>query len=956
MKKSVAFIFLFTIGALYAQPSKKQIAPNSAKTYKWVETVTKKGNDITIPYSRYILNNGLTIIIHEDHSDPIVYVDVTYHVGSNREQQGRSGFAHFFEHMMFQGSKNVADEQHFKIITEAGGTLNGSTNSDRTNYFETVPSNQLEKMLWLEADRMGFLLDSVTQKKFEIQRATVKNERGQNYDNRPYGLISEKTGEALYQEGHPYAWTTIGYIEDLNRVDVNDLKRFYMRWYGPNNAVLTVAGDVTPEKVLELAAKYFGSIPRGPKVKNMPKMPCALNETKYISYEDNVRFPQIKFTYPTIPLGHKDEAALDALAFILSDSKSSIFYTTFVKSQKAVFANAYNYGRELAGQLEIIIRANADNSLAEIEKMLTNCFETFEKTGVTANDVQKYKISYQSNVYNQIATVQGKGAQLAANYTYLGDANHLTTEIKNNLSVTKEDVMRVYKQYIKNKASVILSCAPKGKSNLIAKADTWNMYTRKIETESDEYKNLTYTEPKDTFNRNKMPEPSVAKAVRAPNYTTAQFKNGIKSIHVLLDEIPKTYIQFSMPFGQRNEPITKSGITAMLAEMMEMSTNKFNAQSINNKLNKFGSTISFVASENEFGFSIECLTQSLDSTLAIAKEMLFNPKFSQEDFDLVKKQQLDAATNQTIQPTSIANTVYAKLIYGTNHSLSNSMLGTIETINSITIDDLKELYSKLSAFEAILTINSNLSDKVILPKLQFFESLQSARTMPLAKEIPKEIDKTRIYFVNKKNAPQSEIRVGHNALSYDATGDYFKSTFMNFSFAGAFNSRINYLLRELRGFTYGVRGNFYGNKFMAPYIISTGVRANATDSAVVDIISELKKYTENGITEDEINFTRKAMLQADALKYEAPFQKIGFVKRILYYNLEKNYIDKQAQIIQTISKEEVNKLAKENLPNVEKMIILVVGDKDKNFSKLSALGYEIVELDVYGNPLTQHSN
>src|SRR5215217_1906176 len=202
------------------------IFPGSYSQVKLVEKVSRKGNEIKIPYEKYLLPNGLTVIVHEDHSDPVAHVDITYHVGSAREEIGKSGFAHFFEHMMFQGSDHVGDEQHFKIVTEAGGTLNGSTNRDRTNYYETVPSNQLEKMLWLEADRMGFFLDAVTQKKFEIQRSTVKNERGQNYDNRQYGLMGEKTSAALYPYGHPYSWMTIGYLEDLNRSDVNDLKNF----------------------------------------------------------------------------------------------------------------------------------------------------------------------------------------------------------------------------------------------------------------------------------------------------------------------------------------------------------------------------------------------------------------------------------------------------------------------------------------------------------------------------------------------------------------------------------------------------------------------------------------------------------------------------------------------------------------------------------------------------------
>ncbi|MEK7224752.1 MAG: pitrilysin family protein, partial [Bacteroidota bacterium] len=274
---------------------------------KLVEKVAKQGSEIVIPYEKYVLPNGLTLIIHEDHSDPVVHVDVTYHVGSAREEIGKSGFAHFFEHMMFQGSDNVADEQHFKIVSDAGGTLNGTTNRDRTNYFETVPSNQLEKMLWLESDRMGYLLDAVTQKKFEIQRSAVKNERGQNYDNRPYGLLQEFAAKNLYPYGHPYSWLTIGYVEDLNRVDVNDLKNFFLRWYGPNNATLTVGGDVKPADVVKLAEKYFGAIPRGPEVNPVVVPPAILDQDRYVSYNDNyARVPLMAVVYPTVPLYHKD--------------------------------------------------------------------------------------------------------------------------------------------------------------------------------------------------------------------------------------------------------------------------------------------------------------------------------------------------------------------------------------------------------------------------------------------------------------------------------------------------------------------------------------------------------------------------------------------------------------------------------------------------------------------------
>ncbi|MEM6514505.1 MAG: pitrilysin family protein, partial [Pseudomonadota bacterium] len=266
-----------------------------------VETVgpTTDGS-IVIPYTKYELDNGLTVILHEDNSDPLVHVDITYHVGSGREEVGKSGFAHFFEHMMFQGSENVADEEHFKIVSESGGTLNGTTNSDRTNYFQTVPSNQLEKMLWLEADRMGYFLDAVTQEKFEVQRETVKNERGQRVDNRPYGQLWERVGEAMYPEGHPYSWSTIGYIEDLNRVGLNDLKKFFLRWYGPNNATLTIGGKFETAQTLEWVKKYFGSIPRGPEVDKPVPTPVVLESSRYLSMEDNVALPLMYMAIPTV--------------------------------------------------------------------------------------------------------------------------------------------------------------------------------------------------------------------------------------------------------------------------------------------------------------------------------------------------------------------------------------------------------------------------------------------------------------------------------------------------------------------------------------------------------------------------------------------------------------------------------------------------------------------------------
>ncbi len=438
-KKLILFIpFLFIAFFIKAQT-------------RLVEKIEKKGNEIVIPYEKYVLSNGLTLIIHEDHSDPVVHTDVTYHVGSAREEIGKSGFAHFFEHMMFQGSDNVADEQHFKIVSDAGGTLNGSTNRDRTNYYETVPSNQLEKMLWLESDRMGFLLDAVTQKKFEIQRSTVKNERGQNYDNRPYGLAGENSAKALYPYGHPYSWLTIGYLEDLNRSDVNDLKNFFLRWYGPNNAVLTVGGDVNPAEVVKLTEKYFGSIPRGPEVSKMSVPLPVLTSNRYVSYVDNyARVPLLNIVYPTVPLYHKDMGAFACLASVISQGRNSVLYQQLVKKQLALQASGNSTYSELAGEFTFSLVPMPGKSLAQLDSLFMNALDSFEARGVTEEDVAKFKGSIEAQQINGLQSVSGKVSQLAAFQTFADNPNKIADLITMYTSVTPgrraKGIQPVYKR------------------------------------------------------------------------------------------------------------------------------------------------------------------------------------------------------------------------------------------------------------------------------------------------------------------------------------------------------------------------------------------------------------------------------------------------------------------------------------------------------------------------------
>jgi zinc protease len=922
---------------------------------KLVEKVARKGNEVVIPYEKYVLPNGLTVLVHEDHSDPIVHVDVTYHVGSAREEIGKSGFAHFFEHMMFQGSDNVADEQHFKIITEAGGTLNGTTNRDRTNYFETVPSNQLEKMLWLEADRMGFLLDAVTQKKFEVQRATVKNERGQRYDNVPYGLVSEVTAKNLYPYGHPYSWLTIGYIEDLNRVNVEDLKNFFLRWYGPNNAVVTVGGDVSTKDVVKLVEKYFGSIPKGPEVTPVKVPAVALEKDRYISMQDNyAKLPSLRVVYPTVPSYHKDEAPLDCLAEILGQGKNSILYKNLVKAQKAVNASVYNSTSELAGEFVFSITPFPGQTLADMEKQVREAEAEFEKRGVTDEDIEKFTNSMEANAINGLESVSGKVSQLAAFYTFTGDANYIGKELKRYTSVTKEDVMRVYNQYIKGKHSLVVSVLTKDYTDKVA-PDNYTVATDGYKAPDYGYNGLKYNKAKDNFDRSKVPGNGDNPVVKVPEFWKKELPGNINVIGAKSDEIPVVTVLLHFKGGRllENGAINKAGLTSVFADMMEEDTKNYSAEAFSVALDKLGSSISVNASTDGVDVSVRSLRKNLDKTMALLEERILRPQFTEAAFNNIKKRNIEGIKNAMVRPNYVASVVYNNVLYGENNILGWPGGGTEATVSNIQLSDVQDYYNtNMSKKDMDIIVVGDVSQDELLPKLAFLQQLPEKNVvLPQLSAAPK-VAKTKIYFVNVPNAAQTEFRIGTvTDMKYDAFENYYKSGILNYPFGGAFNSRLNLDLREDKGWTYGARANFDADKYTGSYTFSAGIKANATDSALKDIISIWNEYKKAGPTEDELAFTKKSLGQSDARKYESQFQKAMFLSRILDYNLPANYPGKQTEVLNKMTLTDLGKLRAAAMPEMGGVNIVLVGDKAKVWEGISKLGYEVIELDRNGKPV-----
>ena len=897
-----------------------------------IEKVEAKADKVVIPYERWKLPNGLTILLHEDHSDPVVNIMVTYKVGSNRESLGKSGFAHFFEHMMFQGSKHVGDEEHFKMVSAAGGNMNGFTERDRTVYFETLPSNYLEMGLWLEADRMGFLLDSLTTKKFENQRDAVKNEKSQNVENQPYAMAYvEEINKVLYPAGHPYSWPVIGYVDDLNRANLDDVKNFFLRWYGPNNAILSISGDFKPEDALKMAEKYFGDIKPCPEVKKLRTPPVIIPSDKYTAYRDKTYFPLNLRVYPTVPQYHRDEAALDLLGLMIGNGNNSVFYKNFVKTKEAVQANAYHNSDELSGEFTIQIFAyppddfNLEKLFTDLDAKVKKSIDEFAGTGITDEALLRAKSQVESYALGELTTVFAKGAAMSEWERLLGKSSSVSDEIDRYNRVTKEDIIRVFNKYIKGTGAAILNTYP-----IIDPKDSVksvNPYAGATFPANPEYANLKYTPNADKFDRASRPKPTEAKPVGVPEYYTSALSNGLKLVGTRYSEAPIVTLVLEMEGGSlvlTSDKLKKLGVAELTASMMNEGTKNFSTEQISAELEKLGSSISFNASKSSTTIRVQCLRKNLDATLKLLEEKLMNPGFKEEDFKLAKKQYRGSIKDEETSANTMANKLFNFSIYG------NSVLGlepSMKSVDNIELADVKEYYTNFySPSVCNLVVVGDVSEEELLPKLEFLNKwpAKEVKLQPIPEPLP--VTEPKFFIYNKSFAPSSVIQMGYASIKFDATGDYYKNRIANFVFGGNFNSRLNLNLREDKGYTYGIRSAFFGDKYSGSFEINTSVKRKATAASLYEIMKEFKRFETEGMNDAELAFTKNSLLNQEALRYESPFQKAGFLSSIVKYNLEKNYTVKQNEILKNITKEEVNQQVKKYFDS-NKVTTLVVGDK-----------------------------
>ncbi|USH02968.1 insulinase family protein [Grimontia kaedaensis] len=916
--------------------------PSLPEGITFIEQEKAGENTPSIPYQKYQLDNGLTVVLHPDDSDPLVHVDVTYHVGSAREEPGKSGFAHFFEHMMFQGSKHVGDQQHFKFVTESGGSVNGTTNRDRTNYYQTVPANELEKMLWLESDRMGFLLEAVSQRKFEIQRDTVKNERAQNFENRPYGLVHETLAAALYPPTHPYSWPTIGYVEDLNGVDVDDLKDFFLRWYGPNNATLTIGGDIDVEQALKWVNKYFGDIQRGPEVKAADKWPVTIDADRFVTLEDNIQQPMLVMSWPTEYPNADSRVAVDMLGSVLGQGRNSLLYQDLVKPGKALSASAYQDCAELSCNFQLYVLGNRGQDLSELRGDVMKVLDSLKVRGIKEDDLEQVKGSAEAGAVFGLQSVQGKVSQLASNETFYGDPDRLASWLDKLNGVTTQDVENAFNRFVWQQPSVNVSVVPRGQKRLQAAEQNYTA-TRATSSGESEKSAMRYTP--ETFDRSVPPGPNGSVSVKVPELYHAKLGNGIEISGAESNETPTVTAHLVLPAGSLMEPKGKSGLASLTADLISEGTTHRSSEDIAAELDRLGSSISISASSRGTTISVSSLTKNLRETLTLAGDILFNPRFDEADFDRLKKQALEGIHFSHQTPQWQAGQARREVLYSDPwHALPSE--GTRETLSGLTLDDVKQFYvDNYTPDNARLIAVGDIDKQTLLSKVNGLSRWKGNKaTAPAPAEL-KQYPQSQIWLVDKPGAPQSVVQMVRHAMPYDATGEMFKTQLANFNLAGNFNSRLNLNLREDKGYTYGAGGYVVGNQDTGRVVFQAQVRADSTVDTVREMQNELNEMTSSGITDDELKFLRLAVGQKDALSYETPGDKAGLIANMMRHQLSSDYKAQQKAIIETVSKETLNALAAKWFePDAYQVII--VGDAATLEPALSTLGLPVKRLVV----------
>ncbi len=871
-------------------------------------------NPIDIPFSKFVLDNGLTLIVHEDHKAPIVAVNVWYHVGSKNEKPGKSGFAHLFEHLMFNGSENFNDD-YFKAIQQVGATgLNGTTNQDRTNYFQNVPSTAVDVALWLESDRMGHMLGAISQARLDEQRGVVQNEKRQG-ENQPYGKVHELITKATYPMGHPYSWTVIGSMEDLNAATLEDVKAWFKEFYGAANAVVSVAGDITPEVALAKVKKYFGDIPSGPPVAKFRAWPAKRSGIQRQVMEDRVPLARIYMVWNGPEITSPDIDALDAASDVLSLNRNSRLYQRLVyEDQIATSVSAYIAPGEIASQFFVIATARPGESLAKLEKAIREELDLFLEKGPRKKELERAKTAHHARFIRGIERIGGFGGKsdvLASNEVFFGDPGHHKVSQKRFTQATPRWVRDVSRKWLSG-GGFILEVHPFPGYQAAAKG----------------------------VDRSRVPRPGVPPAPKFPKLEQTELSNGLKIILAKRGSIPVVRFALMVDAGFAADQFFVPGTAKLTMSLLDRGTKHYSVRELTDETTRLGAVLSAGADLDQCGVSLSALKENLDPSLAIFADAILYPTFPQEEFDRLKKLQFDSIAREKVTPFSMVLRLLPGVLYGKKHAygIPFTGTGTEASLAKLSLKDVKSFHQTwFKPNHSTLVVVGDTSLKEIVPKMKrWFGGWKRGKTPK--KQVLKvgQAKKARVYLLDRPGSEQAVVLGGYLAPpKTDPADQAFRVA--NNIYGGSFLSRLNMNLREDKHWSYGARSRILGARVQRPFVSYSSVQIDKTKESLQEMLKELKGvYGERPITQSELADAKKRLTLTLPGSWETMGSIQGLIQTMVRYGLPSDYFETMPVKVKHVTQSEATSAAR-RLFHPDRMTWMVVGDLKKTEKAVRSL-------------------
>ena len=891
-----------------------------------------------LPFTKYSLKNGLEVILLEDHRLPLVAVNIWYHVGPANERPGLTGFAHLFEHMMFEGSKHVGAKAHFLYLESAGASsINGTTDFDRTNYFETLPSNQLELALWLESDRMGFLLESLDDRKMENQRDVVRNERRQSIESAPYGLVQEELFHQLFPSNHPYYASVIGSHAEIEAARLSDVREFFRLYYSPNNASLAIVGDINPDKTRTLVEKYFSPIPAGKPVPETAVKTPPITSERRITVEDQVELPRVYMAWITEPILSQADAECDLTAKILGGGKSSRLFGKLVYEKRiAQDASAHQYSLALGSIFAIEVTCKPGVEPLQVENAIRDEIEALRKDGPTAAELERARNTIESHIIRGLENLGGFGGvadRLNQYNHFLGDPGYLPRDLERYRTATTESLRQLAGKELRREAGVVVYGVPGTKTlNDIPKSshDSATPALEIAEIPGQEW-------------RVNPPVPGPTPDLSLPIPRQFQLPNGLIILLVEQHSLPVVSANVVVLSGSDRNPPDLPGLASFTAEMLDEGTGRRSPLQIAADSDQIGASLSTGSSTDYCYVAMRTLKRNVDAAFELVSDILLNPAFTPHEIERIRNDRLTRILQQKDHPGTLSAKVFCDAVYGSTHPYGSLDVGTEESNQSITRDHLTRFYQSgyIPANSALVVAGDITESELRHLAEKFLGEWKRSGSHPELPAVSGNPSR-RIVIVERHEAPQTILRIGHVGTSR-SNPDFVAIEVMNTALGGLFSSRINLNLREEHGYTYGASSAFAFRRGPGPFMVTTSVRTDVTAPAVMEIFRELERIRESAISPDELATAKDSIARSLPGMFETTPESASSIGQLFVHKLPLNYYHDLPEQILRVSAADVQRVARRYL-KPENAVIVAVGDPSRIQPDLEKLNLGPLEI------------